>query len=81
MTPPSVASTADHASVPTQLTPDAPLLDHAPSLAKDQAAALAAKLQTEGGPPAMQNKEVIALIAYMQRLGVDIRASKQGGTK
>jgi hypothetical protein len=24
---------------------------------------------------------VIALIAYIQRLGVDIRASKQGGTK
>jgi cbb3-type cytochrome oxidase cytochrome c subunit len=29
----------------------------------------------------MQNKEVIALIAYLQRLGVDLRKSQEGGTQ
>ncbi|HEY5944885.1 MAG TPA: cytochrome-c oxidase, cbb3-type subunit I [Kofleriaceae bacterium] len=56
-------------------------LADAPTEAKRQAAHYATQLRTEGGPGAMENKEVIALIAYLQRLGVDIRASKQGGTK
>jgi hypothetical protein len=28
-----------------------------------------------GGPPALQDKEVVAMIAYLQRLGKDIRAA------
>jgi len=47
--------------------------------AHSQAEELASKLKTQGGPAGMQTKEVIALIAYMQRLGVDIRAAKQQG--
>jgi cytochrome c oxidase cbb3-type subunit I/II len=54
---------------------------NAQSLAHTQAQQLARELRTEGGPAGMENKEVIALIAYMQRLGVDIRLSKQGGSK
>ena len=49
------------------------------SLARDQAVELATKLQQQGGPAGMQDKDVIALIAYMQRLGRDISLS-QGGT-
>jgi len=60
---------------------DANALAHAASDAQHQAEHYAKELATEGGPPDMQNKEVIALIAYMQRLGIDIRLSKQGGTK
>jgi cytochrome c oxidase cbb3-type subunit I/II len=60
---------------------DANALSNAPSLARQQAAHYARELQTEGGPAGMENKEVIALIAYMQRLGVDIRQGPQGGTK
>jgi cbb3-type cytochrome c oxidase subunit II len=56
-------------------------LSSAPELSKQQAQDLAAKLKTQGGPAGMENKDVIALIAYMQRLGVDIRRSTQGGTK
>jgi cytochrome c oxidase cbb3-type subunit I/II len=56
-------------------------LDSASALAHDQASTLATKLQTQGGPANLEDKEVIALIAYMQRLGVDMRASIQGGTK
>jgi len=51
---------------------------NAQSVAHTQAQHLAGELRTEGGPAGMENKEVIALIAYMQRLGVDIRLSKQG---
>lgn len=55
-------------------------LNDAPGLARTQAAELAAKLRTAGGPDGMANKEVIAMIAYLQRLGVDIRLS-HGGDK
>jgi cytochrome c oxidase cbb3-type subunit I/II len=62
-------------------------LADAPGLARTQANALAAKLRTAGGPAGMEDKDVIALIAYMQRLGIDIRehvkaqapAAQQGG--
>ena len=39
------------------------------------------KLATAGGPAGMENKEVIALIAYLQRLGVDIRSSSKEVSK
>jgi len=52
---------------------------NAQSLAHDQAARVAKQLRTEGGPAGMDDKEVIALIAYVQRLGVDIRLSKGVG--
>jgi cytochrome c oxidase cbb3-type subunit I/II len=56
-------------------------VSNASSVAQAQADALATKLRAAGGPAGMDDKEVIALIAYMQRLGVDIQLSKQGGTK
>jgi cytochrome c oxidase cbb3-type subunit I/II len=48
----------------------------AAALARTQAAELAAKLVTAGGPAGMERKDVIAIIAYLQRLGVDIRAGR-----
>jgi len=55
---------------------DANALANANRLAYTQALAIAAKLAAAGGPSGMANTEVIALIAYMQRLGVDIRGAK-----
>jgi len=52
------------------------VLDDAAGVAKVQATALAAKLQAAGGPGGMADKDVIALIAYVQRLGMDIRAAQ-----
>ena len=52
------------------------VLDDAAGVAKVQATALAAKLQAAGGPAGMADKDVIALIAYVQRLGMDIRAAQ-----
>ena len=43
-----------------------------------QAQQIAADLQNAGAP-AEPNKEIIALIAYLQRLGTDIKASGQAG--
>jgi len=58
------------------------ILANAADAAHHQAAALGAKLEKQGGPAGMDNKEVIALIAYLQRLGVDIRqATPSGGAK
>jgi cytochrome c oxidase cbb3-type subunit I/II len=48
-------------------------LASADRVARTQAEALAAKLVKQGGPAGMEDKDVIALIAYMQRLGHDIR--------
>ncbi|MEM8873567.1 MAG: cytochrome-c oxidase, cbb3-type subunit I [Planctomycetota bacterium] len=38
----------------------------------DQAAAIAAEIQAQGGPAGLEDKDVTALIAYLQRLGTDI---------
>ena len=42
--------------------------------AKEQAFEMAYELELQGGPPAVEtsDKKVIALIAYLQRLGTDI---------
>ncbi|MGE0403025.1 MAG: cytochrome-c oxidase, cbb3-type subunit I [Kofleriaceae bacterium] len=53
-------------------------LDDAAGLARTQANEVAAKLRAAGGPDGMADKEVIAMIAYLQRLGVDIRLSQEG---
>jgi len=42
--------------------------------ARAQAAKISAEMVEQGGPDGMQEKEVIALIAYVQRLGTDINA-------
>jgi cytochrome c oxidase cbb3-type subunit I/II len=47
-------------------------LSDAQGLARRQADALAALLVQQGGPQGMAEKDVIALIAYLQRLGKDI---------
>ena len=55
-------------------------LADAPGMARKQAKELADKLRAAGGPDGMADKDVIAVIAYLQRLGVDIRLS-HGGDK
>jgi cytochrome c oxidase cbb3-type subunit I/II len=45
----------------------------APTLAREQAALIAADLASSGGRQGLEDTEVVALIAYMQRLGRDIQ--------
>ena len=47
-------------------------IEAAQSLAQEQANALGAKVVEEGGPDGVQQRKVIALIAYLMRLGTDI---------
>jgi cytochrome c oxidase cbb3-type subunit I/II len=49
-------------------------------LAKAQAAQVAGRIAAEGGPTGLQDKKVVALIAYLQRLGKDLNAPPPPGT-
>jgi cytochrome c oxidase cbb3-type subunit I/II len=60
---------------------DAPALAHADSIARKQAEDVGKALAAAGGPRDLQNKDVIALIAYLQRLGRDIQLEPPGGAR
>jgi len=46
----------------------------AADMARAQADTLAAAIVAEGGPRNLQDKQIIAMVAYLQRLGRDIKA-------
>jgi cytochrome c oxidase cbb3-type subunit I/II len=46
----------------------------AAELAREQAGKLAAELVQQGGYPNLQDKKIIAVVAYLQRLGTDLNA-------
>jgi cytochrome c oxidase cbb3-type subunit I/II len=43
-----------------------------PAAAHEQGAAIAAQIVVQGGPDGLADKKIVALIAYLQRLGTDI---------
>jgi cytochrome c oxidase cbb3-type subunit I/II len=45
----------------------------APDIAREQAAAIAAGVVAAGGPDGLADKEIMAVVAYLQRLGTDLR--------
>jgi cytochrome c oxidase cbb3-type subunit I/II len=48
-------------------------VDHAADLARAQGRAVAAAILEQGGPRGIEDKEIVALVAYLQRLGTDIK--------
>jgi cytochrome c oxidase cbb3-type subunit I/II len=46
-------------------------LENSEELARQQAEVVAAEIVSQGGPPQTYEKQAIALIAYLQRVGVD----------
>jgi cytochrome c oxidase cbb3-type subunit I/II len=50
-------------------------VNRAESMARDQARTIAAAIVGQGGPPGLEDKEMIAIVAYMQRLGRDIKVT------
>lgn len=48
-------------------------VENAAAIARDQAATIAADIATQAGPEGIEDKQIVALIAYMQRLGTDIK--------
>ncbi len=47
----------------------------APQLAREQARRIGAAIAEQGGPKDLEGKQIVAIIAYMQRLGQDIKAT------
>jgi len=58
-------------------------VQRAPEMAREQAAQMAAAIESQGGPAGLADREVIALVAYLQRLGRDIKTPvvSDGGTQ
>ncbi len=50
---------------------DAVIEGNAPRMAHAQGQAIADSIAQQGGPTGLQNKEIVALVAYLQRLGWD----------
>ncbi|HET9955190.1 MAG TPA: cytochrome-c oxidase, cbb3-type subunit I [Polyangiaceae bacterium] len=48
-------------------------VNHAEAMAREQAAQVAKEIQAQGGPKGLEDKKIVALIAYLQRLGTDIK--------
>ncbi len=46
-------------------------VQHAEQMAKAQAARIGREIADQGGPPDLANKKIVALTAYLQRLGTD----------
>ena len=52
--------------------------------ARAQAKAIAAEIEAQDGPKGLADKEIVAIIAYLQRLGTDIKvkpAAEEGASK
>jgi cytochrome c oxidase cbb3-type subunit I/II len=45
--------------------------------AREQARAIAESILAQGGPDRLADKEIVAMVAYLQRLGTDIRRTDQ----
>jgi len=54
-------------------------VNRAAQLAHTQADALAADIEKSGGPAGLADKEIIGLVAYLERLGIDIKAAGRTG--
>ena len=52
---------------------------NAQQLAQSQAEVVANEIVQSGGPAGLEDKEIVALIAYLQRLGTDLKASGAEG--
>jgi cytochrome c oxidase cbb3-type subunit I/II len=55
-------------------------LTEADAMAREQANLIAAEIVKQNGPAGMEDKTVIALIAYLQRLGKDLYAPPPAAT-
>ena len=56
-------------------------VQRAPELARAQAREVAARIEAQGGPAGLADKEIVAMIAYLQRLGTDIKRTTPVATR
>jgi cytochrome c oxidase cbb3-type subunit I/II len=57
--------------------PYADAVNRAPEMAREQARELAAAIVAQGGPAGLEDKEITAMVAYLQRLGRDIKTGTE----
>lgn len=50
-------------------------INKAPAMAREQAKSIAAAIVEQGGPAGLEDTQMVAIVAYMQRLGRDIRVT------
>jgi cytochrome c oxidase cbb3-type subunit I/II len=50
-------------------------INRAPAMAREQGKQVAASIVAQGGQAGLENKEIVAIIAYLQRLGRDIQVA------
>jgi cytochrome c oxidase cbb3-type subunit I/II len=50
-------------------------MNRAPAMAREQAKQISAAIVSEGGPNGLEDKQIVAIVAYMQRLGRDIKVA------
>ena len=55
-------------------------VNNAPDMAREQARQIAAAIVEQGGPAGLEDKEMVAIVAYMQRLGRDIKVNSTAST-
>ncbi len=53
-------------------------VNRAPQMAREQAQQIAAGIEAAGGPKGLQDKEIVAITAYLQRLGRDLKNATAG---
>jgi cytochrome c oxidase cbb3-type subunit I/II len=53
-------------------------INKAPEMAREQAKQIAASIEAAGGPKGLEDKEIVALTAYLQRLGRDLKNATAG---
>ncbi len=54
-------------------------VNDAPGMARTQAEAIAQSIASQGGPTDLSDKEIVAMVAYLQRLGRDVSAPSAAG--
>ena len=54
---------------------DEDMVENAAEIARTEAEAIAREIEAQGGPAGLADKEIVALVAYLQRLGTDIQAA------
>ena len=52
-------------------------INGAQNVARDQAKEIAKEIEEQGGPAGLEDKEITALVAYLQRLGHDLKEAKK----
>ena len=56
-------------------------IDNAETRARQQAQTIASQIETQGGPSGLADKEIVALIAYLQDLGTEVNPKEREETQ